>query len=562
MSDSNKRREGLAERPAIARPILALLGVFVLSAWLAAPGLAQHEAVASASEESEKRQREHEALIRSVRKALRRRLSDAELPQFLRESPAEEVSMPIDPQSGRNPQPAQQAAPAQKRSQPLTLEELINFVDLYHPKIRGLDTERRIASAKRLEKQGAFDPVIHTGADWLRFNTEFDGLTRRGKVATMNLADAGVEMLTRYGIKIAAGARYNLGKVKAPLSPTGDGGEYFLEFKIPFFRGARINEKVAAERQAFLGEPLAEAEFRLSRLDLILKAANNYWDWVASKQKLDVARQLLDLARFRAGAVRDRVAAGDLPQIDSVEADLEVQRRQGAIVKADRDLQKAAFKLSLFLWSPNGLPSPIPEEGNVPATIPPPVGFTDDQSTAGQRLALERRPELKMVSLGREITRIDLDLARNQRLPAIDLAFSPGRDAGFGGIGNTFKAGLNLSLPLRQRTADGRIDASLLKFEKLGFDLVNERQRITIEVLDAVSAINTAFERYRVAEQEVELAQRLEEGERVRFTLGDSTLFLVNQRERATAEARVRLIEIHAEYEQAVAAFRAATVSY
>jgi outer membrane protein TolC len=62
--------------------------------------------------------------------------------------------------------------------------------------------------------------------------------------------------------------------------------------------------------------------------------------------------------------------------------------------------------------------------------------------------------------------------------------------------------------------------------------------------------------------QEVELAQRLEEGERIKFQLGDSTLFLVNQRERATAEARLKLIEIQAEYEQAAATFRAATVQF
>jgi outer membrane protein len=60
----------------------------------------------------------------------------------------------------------------------------------------------------------------------------------------------------------------------------------------------------------------------------------------------------------------------------------------------------------------------------------------------------------------------------------------------------------------------------------------------------------------------VNLARQLEEGERARFDLGDSTLFLVNQRERATAEARVKLIEIQAEYEQSVAAYRAATVQF
>ena len=144
----------------------------------------------------------------------------------------------------------------------------------------------------------------------------------------------------------------------------------------------------------------------------------------------------------------------------------------------------------------------------------------------------------------------------------LDLALGPGRDTGFGAIGNTVKAGVNLSVPLRQRTADGRIAAANLKIEKINLDLISERQRITTEVLDAVSAINAAYERYLVAVQEVQLAQTLEEGERTRFQLGDSTLFLVNQRERATAEARVKLIDVQIEYEQAVAAFRTVTVQY
>ena len=483
---------------------------------------------------------ESSALVQSVRDALRLRLGYPDLPYA----------------GGPGQTPTQVGTPV------LTLDEVINIIDLYHPKLRGADISRQIASAKRLEKQGAFDPVIFAGYDYLRFNTELDPKTLRGKPATSNLVDGGIEFLTRSGLKVGAGARYNLGKIKAPLSPTGDGGEYFLEFKLPLLRGFRINEKAAAERQAFLGEPLAETEFQLTRLELIRKAAEAYWDWVAAKRKLDVAQNLLALAEFRAGAVRDRVNAGDLPRIDAVEADLEVQRRQGGLVKADRDIQKAAFKLSLFLWSPNGLPAPIPQPANAPATTPPPVLYNDDQSNSGQRLAIDRRPELRALAINNDITEIDLELARNQRLPALDLAFSPGRDTGLGSIGNTVKAGASFSLPLRQRTADGRIAQANLKLQKLALDLANERQRITTEVLDALSAINTATSRYRAAQAEVDLAIQLEDGERARFALGDSTLFLVNQRERATAEARIKLIEIQAEYEQAVAAFRVATVQF
>lgn len=444
----------------------------------------------------------------------------------------------------------------------LTLADVLQIVTQNHPKLRGADAARQIASAKRLEKQGAFDPVFTTGADYLRFNTEIDSKTLRGKVGSTRIADAGVEFLTRYGLKVAAGTRFNIGKVKAPLSPTGAGGEYFLEFKLPFLRGARINEKSAAEKQALLGEPLADTEYQATRLELLQKAADSYWDWVAAKRKRDVARDLLALAEFRAKAVTDRVSAGDLPAIDATEAELEVQRRQGALTKAERDLQKTAFKFSLSLWTPDGQQVLSPDASQVPNSLATPRVFTDSQAIEGEQFALARRPELRALDINRQITQVDLDLAKNQHLPAIDFVFSPGRDVGAGAIGNTVKAGVSFTLPLRQRTADGRIGAANFKIQKIDFDNINEKQRITTEVRDAISAINTAYERYRVAEKEIELATKLEEGERTKFQLGDSTLFLVNQRERATAEARVKLIEIQAEYEQAVAVFRTVTVQF
>ena len=212
----------------------------------------------------------------------------------------------LEPQSGRKVEPA--AKPTAQQLPKITLEDVLSNVERNHPKLRGVGLQRDIAAAKLLEKQGAFDPVVSAGSDYLRFNTEFDAKTQRGKVGEMRVADAGVEFLTRYGVKIGAGTRFNLGKVKSPLSPTGSSGEYFLEFKLPLLRGARINEKSAAEMQARLGEPLAQTEFELARLDLLLKAATSYWDWTASKIKLDVARDLLRLAEFRATAVRDRVA--------------------------------------------------------------------------------------------------------------------------------------------------------------------------------------------------------------------------------------------------------------
>jgi outer membrane protein len=490
-------------------------------------------------------------LLRAVR-SLTSPLSRTPAPDFFAATPAGE------PQSGRKPEPGQAQNQTNQPAPVLTLDEVLALVESNHPKLLGADAERRVASAKRLEKQGAFDPVINFGSDFLRYNST----SRPGSLLEARTNDMEVEWLTRSGVKLFAGSRYNFGNVKSPLSATGEAGEYYVGVKVPFLRGRGINEKAAAERQALIGEPLAAEQLTLTRLELQLKAAEVYWEWVAAKRKLDVARSLLELAKVRTDAVRERVAAGDLPRIDTTEAEQEVRRREGGAVKAERDLQKAAFKLSLFLWDAGGQPMSAPTAANVPPSLPPPARFADEREVEGQRVALERRPELKIISLSRDITQVDLVLGRNRRLPAVDFTFSPGRDTGPGGVGATLKAGLTISLPLRQRTAEGQIEAAQLKMQKLDFDLQNQRQAILVEVRDALNAINTTYERYRAAEQEVRLARELEEGERTRFSFGDSTLFLVNQRERATAEAENKLIEIHAEYEQAVAAFRAVTGSF
>ena len=84
------------------------------------------------------------------------------------------------------------------------------------------------------------------------------------------------------------------------------------------------------------------------------------------------------------------------------------------------------------------------------------------------------------------------------------------------------------------------------------------RDRVAVDVRDALSASAAAEERIGFTRREVMVSVELERGERKRFELGDSTLLFVNLREQAAAEARVREIDALADFHKAVAALRAA----
>lgn len=438
-----------------------------------------------------------------------------------------------------------------------SFESFIRSVDKNYPKLLSADAERQIAGAKRLEKAGAFDPVLSSVNEYLRIQD----IVNPGKAKEAVHNESRVDLLTRSGIKVFTQFRLNPNDTKTPFIPSGRAGEYSAGFSVPLMRGLRINEKSAAEQQAKLGEPLAAQVYGGTRLEVLLKAAATYFDWVGAKARVDIANNLLKIAEARVDQIKLRVQSGDSPALDVTESEQEIQRRQATLVKTQREFQKATLLLSVFFWDENGNPKALPPISEVPTLGPEPSQMLESVWFEGRKQAAERRPELKKIELERQQTKIALRLAQNMILPAMDAYFAQGADTGLQGIGSVMRGGMTISAPLRQRTARGQVQAAQLKLRKLSLDEKAEKQRIQAEVDDTVSAINTSVERFEATALEVKKAKEVEVGERLRFSAGDSTLFLVNQRERTTAEAQMRLVETHVEYLQALAAFKTVTCS-
>lgn len=437
----------------------------------------------------------------------------------------------------------------------LSLSRFVNSVDSNFPKLLAADAERRLAAAKLLEKSGAFDPVLTHLSEYLRLQ---DTITP-GKAKNPIHNEARLDLLTRSGMRVFAGARLNPNDTKTPFLPTGRSGEYYAGLNVPLLRGRLVNEKMIAEQQAKLSQPLAQQVYLASRIDILLKAAGLYWEWLGSKARLEIANNLLTLAIQRVDQIKARVDSGDAPAFEIAEAEQEVERRRAALTKAERDLQKSSIQMSVFLWRQDGKPDMVPQPSEMPPLGPAPKAFSETLRENGRNLALSERPELKRIAAERKIVQADLRLARNLLLPVVDAYVFEGVDTGTNGIGPVVRTGLNLSVPLRRRTARGLELSASTKLQKLDFDEAAERQRIVAEVDDSVSAIKTSYDRYVANTAEVGKARLVESGEKLRFSAGDSTLFLVNQRERATAEAQMRLIDAHVDYLQALTAFNIIT---
>jgi len=437
----------------------------------------------------------------------------------------------------------------------LTLAVYLRAVDANFPGLIGAEDQRRIASANRLEKQGVFDPLLSTEDGY----TRMQNTSKIGEPKDVLFNYPKIEVPFRSGIRAFAQYRYNPNSAQSPYIETGEGGEYSAGLFVPLLRGLFVNEQSVAEKDAKYGEELASQTYYLTRLDTLLRAGSTYWVWVGAKQKADVSRQILNLAGTITDVARQQERAGDLALIYVTEAEEDIQRRDADLSQSQRDFQRSSFRLSTLLFDAGGIPLPLPTEDNVPDDIPRPEEISVSQTEHHVVLALATRPELKAIDVQKKSAVLQLKLAQNQLMPALNAVYTEGYDTGFNGIHNVYRGQLTFSEPLFLRTARGKVAAAKLRLDKLDKDRQAEEQRIRNEVLDAISAINLAFKRFLALEQQVDRAQKVYVGEKEKFKAGDSTVFLIAERERQLNEAKVRMIDAEVEYEIGVLALRAIT---
>ena len=447
------------------------------------------------------------------------------------------------------------AAMAQAPRGPLLLEDVLQSTETSYPMLMAAIQERAMAQGKALSAEGAFDTKLSLKSDMNQFGfyKNRDG----GAKIEQPLADLGGEVFGGY--KRGQG---NFGPWEEDLL-TLSRGEWSGGVRLPLLRNRQTDQRRTDLLLARLSIELADASIQKQRLKLLETAAKFYWEWVSAGQKLEVAEALLAIAEDRIRQVEEQVEEGLLAAIEIADNQRAVLERRSAVVSAERELQNATFELSLFYRDDQGQPL-MASRDRLPE-FPEPTSVTPFQLEEDLLRALQRRPEIAGTLVELQQNNASLDLARNQLLPEVDFTAEYGRDLGDGSItkrGGALTAGVTLKSPFQRRKAKGMVALQEAKLEQLDQKLRFARNRIEVEVRDAVSALEAALQRLELSRAELEVAQQLAQAERDRFDLGDSTLFIVNLRELAAAGARLKVLSALAESHKALAVYRAATAAF
>jgi outer membrane protein TolC len=291
----------------------------------------------------------------------------------------------------------------------------------------------------------------------------------------------------------------------------------------------------------------SEAALEQGRLQAMLTVnitENAYWDLVERIKSYEVTSGALDLAERQLELTRRQIAAGITPGSQLINAEATLAQRELALVQAEAQIDQASDLLRALLnlpeadWDRPLLPVDTPRFLPISVAVAPAL----ERARAG-------RPEFKRAHIDLKQVALALDVARNDRLPRLDLQagydtigqdrrFRDSFDQALRATGQGWSVGLALSwapLGTAARAEVRRLESALRQNA-----LTREQVLLEIrgEIRNAVRAIETADRQLRAAARSRELTERSLEVDQRRFVSGLTDNFVIAQRQAEVAAAR------------------------
>jgi len=435
---------------------------------------------------------------------------------------------------------------------PLTLDEVLAWVDRAHPLLKGAGTEKIVAKGKMLRALGAFEPTLINDTEMERFIPSSGPQDTK----TVGFNDTLIEARHPWGFRGSAGIREVInGPAKIPdLAFNNGNNQVLLGGFIPLLRGLITNPENAELERSNLADPKADNQIAQTRQDLFFAAASEYWDWTAAVKMADVQKRALKVAEDRFKQVEQRAKAGAAAPLDAVEANQEVQRRRESLIAATRAVEQEQYKLSMFLWERDSPVTPSAERAwNFPIPLDTP---SPEVVKADKLVARSTRPEVREVEIEAKLNNIDLALAKNNLLPSLDLEATPARSPEKFVLGLGYRFGAEVRIPFLQRRSRGEVMEAQGKADRFVLVQKYREQQVLVDVDNALSALERAKERIAAAGQSLQLARTLEEGERFRFSVGATSVLFVKLRERNAVDSEANLLRAQADYQKAQAFYQ------
>ncbi|MEE2704095.1 MAG: TolC family protein [Myxococcota bacterium] len=337
------------------------------------------------------------------------------------------------------------ALPASARSQAEPTPGAVTLIDELRLTLReavelglennlDLEIERtgpELARARVRQAQGAFDPIgfAEYGHDHLELpianpvqNVFSGGQVEDQIVNDTWSAGAGFQGKLPFGLSYSS--TYGFDKTKTSSSFVALEPEYaptwMTEITLPLLRDFFYNEPSVNVKRNRISEQISIEDFRSRLMDLVVSIEQAYWGLAAARAEHGVSEKSMQTAIDLLELTRVQYEVGVVSRVNVTQAEAGVAEREFNEIGAENRAENAADVLLDLITRPDlaAYRHTLIETEN-PTFVE--YEISEEQSVAR---AMQFRPELEAERHRVEESDLSLTLARNQRLPRLDLTAS------------------------------------------------------------------------------------------------------------------------------------------
>jgi HAE1 family hydrophobic/amphiphilic exporter-1 len=483
----------------------------------------------------------------------------------------------------------------------VTLPEVIQKVldndrDLLVARIESKEAEYNVTGAK-----GYYDPVLGLNAYRLRsvspvasvLGGSADGkLTQKSLLADPQVSGNLPYFGGTYKLDFSS-SRQSSDSTFVTLNPQFP-TSVNLNLTQPLWRGLRFDQNRYRIQVARKNVMLTNQQLRQRVIEIVTQAIQAYWELDYAYRNLEVQIEAVRLAEQQDNSNRRQVKQGILAPVDVIQTSTQISTFQENVFTAQEGLTRAENALKT-LMAPDRR-DPVWSVGLVTAT---PMNAASELPALPDALkqAFSNRPEIAENKLNIDLNQLDSRLEKELAKPQINavgtlsLQGLSGRtgsvvvspilaELGFAatalptifpggytqslqniynGTFPTVQLGVQMSLPIRNRTALAQVAVSAAEGKRLAAQEQSVEMNVEADVRNTLQSLATAKARLDSAISARKFAAEQYSSEQRQFQAGTSSVFLVLQRQTDLIAARSREIRASADVGKAAADLDRAT---
>lgn len=373
---------------------------------------------------------------------------------------------------------------------------------------------------------------------------------------------AGVDIPLRTGGRVSVDLAQSRSETPNPFVTLNTSYDADLTFSIsqPLLRNAGRRASTYSIRVAAINDQITLARTKLELIRQLAAVDRSYWRLDAARRDLEVAQRQYELAVTQLQRARDRVDAGDAPQIEITRAESGLASQLESIINAENALLVQQREFKRIVNMPDlGVSTPTLV---IPGTQPDPVPYQFEAPPLVEKAWANRMEMLELeLRLAADLSTIEFN--KNQALPLFTLDYQ----YSINGLGQTFRkandqlidndfeswsVGLSGQVPIGNEAAKARVQQAILaRLQRLSTRDAR-KQAIEQEVLNAIDGVELGWQRILAARQAAITAARTLTAEQQQFDVGARTSTDVLDASTRLADAQRSEIRAIADYQIAL----------